>query len=113
VGLKPSRLTFEQAATLPLVALTSYEALTNFTPPGYWGKSPSVFITSGSGGTGFVAIQMAKALGASTIITCTDTENIQFVKSLGADLVFDYTKQDWTKLLNESSVDFVYDNYGE
>jgi NADPH:quinone reductase-like Zn-dependent oxidoreductase len=113
VGIKPASLSFEEAASLPLVALTSYEALTNFTPAGYWDKKPSVFVTSGSGGTGFLAIQMAKAFGASSITTCTSTENIDFVKSLGADVVFDYTKEDWSKLMNESSVDFVYDNYGE
>ena len=67
-------------------------------------------ITSGSGGTGFIGIQLAKAFGAGTIATATSgNENIAFVKSLGADIVIDYKVENIFDALQNNSVDVVFD----
>merc|ERR1712196_655858 len=113
VGIKPASLSFEQAGSLPLVALTSFQALRNYTAPGFWDKKPTVFIASGSGGTGFLALQMARAFGAGKIITCTSTENMEFARQMGATQVIDYKKQNWTEIVPEESVDLFYENHAE
>merc|ERR1711871_425067 len=99
--------------TLPEVSMTSAEALKKTGAP--WGKAKNytVVITSGSGGTGFVGVQLAKAYGAGKVITATSgAANIDFVKSIGADVVIDFKEQDIFSALQNDTVDIVYDNFG-
>ncbi|HEX7759634.1 MAG TPA: NADP-dependent oxidoreductase [Caulobacteraceae bacterium] len=93
---KPTNLTMEEAASLPLVALTAWQALVEV---GQVKPGQKVFIQAGSGGVGTVAIQLAKHLGA-TVATTTSAKNVELVKSLGADLVIDYQTQDFERLLS-------------
>jgi NADPH:quinone reductase-like Zn-dependent oxidoreductase len=106
VALKPSTLTMEQAASLPLVALTSWQVLVERARvrPGQ-----KVLIHAGSGGLGTIAIQLAKHLGAS-VATTTSTANVELVKSLGADVVVDYKKQAFETVLHD--YDVVLDSLG-
>jgi len=95
VALKPKKLTMEEAASLPLVGLTAWQALVE---RGQLKRGQKVFIQAGSGGVGTFAIQLAKHLGA-TVATTTGTSNEELVRSPGADVVVDYTKEDFeTKL---------------
>ena len=95
VALKPKKLTMEEAASLPLVGLTAWQALVE---RGQLKRGQKVFIQTGSGGVGTFAIQLAKHLGA-TVATTTSTSNVELVRSLGADVVVDYKKEDFeTKL---------------
>lgn len=95
LAIKPKNLTMEEAASIPLVGLTSWQALVEI---GKIKKGQKVFIQAGSGGVGTFAIQLAKHLGAF-VATTTSTTNIDLVKSLGADLIIDYKKEDFeTKL---------------
>ncbi|OXB09222.1 NADPH:quinone oxidoreductase [Flavobacterium plurextorum] len=95
LAIKPKNLTMEEAASIPLVGLTSWQALVEI---GNIKKGQKVFIQAGSGGVGTFAIQLAKYLGAF-VATTTSTTNIDLVKRLGADLVIDYKKEDFeTKL---------------
>ena len=91
VALKPRKLTMEEAASLPLVALTAWQALVG---RGQLKRGQKVFIQAGSGGVGTVAIQLAKHLGA-TVATTTGASNVALVRSLGADVVVDYKKEDF------------------
>jgi len=75
----------EQAASLPLVALTAWQVLVDVAK---LKKGQKVFIQAGSGGVGAIAIQLAKHLGAF-VATTTSTDNVDWVKALGADLVID------------------------
>ena len=101
LALKSKNLTMEEAASIPLVGLTSWQALVEIAK---LKKGQKVFIQAGSGGVGTFAIQLAKHLGAF-VATTTSTTNIDLVKSLGTDLVIDYKKEDFeTKLIN---YDFV------
>lgn len=97
---KPSRLTMEEASSIPLVALTAWQALVDIAhvQPGQ-----KVFIQAGSGGVGSIAIQLAKHLGA-TVATTTSSKNAGLVKSLGADVVIDYTSQDFEASLKDYDV---------
>lgn len=92
---KPANLDFVQAASIPMVGLTSWQALKERADlqPGQ-----KVFIPAGSGGIGTFAIQFAKYLGAK-VATNTSTANVQMVSSLGADEVIDYKKQAFEKVL--------------
>jgi len=96
VALKPKNITMEEAASIPLVALTVWQALVE---KGNLKKGQKVFIQAGSGGVGTFAIQLAKHLGA-TVATTTSTSNVAWVKSLGADIVIDYKKDDFEKVLS-------------
>lgn len=100
VALKPSNVTMVEAASLPLVALTAWQALveTAQLKPGQ-----KVFIQAGSGGVGSVAIQLAKHLGAF-VATTTSTPNVAWVKDLGADVVIDYRQQDFATELQDYDV---------
>lgn len=95
-ALKPATLDFVQAASLPMVSLTSWQALTERAKLRAGHK---VFIPAGSGGIGSFAIQLAKHLGA-TVGTTTSTANIDWVSRLGADEVVDYKKQEFEKVLS-------------
>jgi NADPH2:quinone reductase len=103
---KPESIDFEQAAALPLVSLTAWQALSEF---GQLQPRQSVFIQAGAGGVGSVAIPMAKHLGAK-IYTTTSAKNHDYVKSLGADVVIDYNAEDYESVLRQqepAGVDLV------
>lgn len=114
VGLMPSSMSFTDAATMPLVSLTDIQALRKAGAP--WetsnGDNFTVVVTSGSGGTGFAAIQMAKALGATFVVTAASSTHAPLLKKLGADLVVDYHDSTIWAAMQNNSVDVVYDNYG-
>jgi len=96
VALKPKNLNMTQAASIPLVGLTAWQALVEV---GNVEPGQKVFIQAGSGGVGTIAIQLAKHLGA-IVATTTSAKNAELVKSLGADVVIDYKEQDFEKTLS-------------
>lgn len=100
LALKPKNLTMEEAASIPLVGLTAWQALveTAGLKPGQ-----SVFIQAGSGGVGTFAIQLAKHLGAH-VATTASAGNAALVKGLGADTVIDYKTQDFEQVLRDCDV---------
>ncbi|SEW44760.1 alcohol dehydrogenase [Chitinophaga sp. YR573] len=100
VALKPKKLTMEEAASIPLVALTVWQALVEKAD---LKKGQKVFIQAGSGGVGTIAIQLAKHIGA-TVATTTSTANLEWVKALGADVVIDYKKDDFETILRDYDV---------
>jgi NADPH:quinone reductase-like Zn-dependent oxidoreductase len=100
LALKPRNLTMEEAASIPLVALTAWQALVE---KAGLKKGQKVFIQAGSGGVGTFAIQLAKHLGA-TVATTTSASNAALVKSLGADVVVDYRTQDFEDVLKDYDV---------
>ncbi|ULR43694.1 NADP-dependent oxidoreductase [Rhizobium sp. K102] len=95
-ALKPSNLSMSEAASIPLVGLTAWQALVEV---GKVKPGQKVFIQAGSGGVGTFAIQLAKHLGA-TVATTTSAKNAELARSLGADVVVDYKTQDFEKLLS-------------
>ncbi|AGU53794.1 putative zinc-type alcohol dehydrogenase [Variovorax paradoxus B4] len=97
---KPRGLSMEEAASIPLVALTAWQALVE---KAGLKKGQKVFIQAGSGGVGTFAIQLAKHLGA-TVATTTSATNAALVKRLGADVVIDYRTQDFEDLLRDCDV---------
>ena len=106
LALNPANLTMAEAASLPLVALTAWQALVeraNLRP------GQKVLVQAGSGGVGTIAIQLAKHLGA-TVATTASAANADFLKELGADIVIDYRTQDFTTLLE--GYDVVLDSQG-
>ena len=100
VALKPRNLSMEEAASIPLVGLTAWQALIE---KANLKKGQKVFIQAGSGGVGTFAIQLAKHLGA-TVATTTSAENFDLVKSLGADVIIDYRKDDFENILKDYDV---------
>ncbi|WP_047460995.1 NADP-dependent oxidoreductase [Rhizobium rhizogenes] len=107
VAMKPKNLTMEEAASMPLVALTAWQALVERAK---LKKGQKVLIHAGSGGVGVIAIQLAKHLGA-TVATTTSTANVDLVKSLGADVVVDYKKDDFENVLQ--GYDVVLNSLGK
>ncbi|MFD9564107.1 NADP-dependent oxidoreductase [Streptomyces sp. NPDC059994] len=106
VAIKPATLTMEEAASLPLVALTAWQALVERArvQPGQ-----KVLIHGGAGGLGSIAVQLAKALGAQ-VATTASTAKVDLVKELGADVVVDYRAQDFETVLD--GYDVVLDSLG-
>ena len=100
VAPKPKNITMEEAASIPLVGLTAWQALVE---RANLKKGQKVFIQAGSGGVGTFAIQLAKHVGA-TVATTTSSANIDLVKRLGADVVIDYKKDDFEKVLQDYDV---------
>lgn len=100
VAPKPKNVTMEQAASIPLVGLTAWQALVE---RAQLKKGQKVFIQAGSGGVGTFAIQLAKHIGAM-VATTTSSANVGLVKSLGADIVVDYRKDDFEKVLQDYDV---------
>ncbi|MCP1374401.1 NADP-dependent oxidoreductase [Dyella lutea] len=100
LALKPKGLTMEEAASIPLVGLTAWQAMVERAG---LKKGQKVFIQAGSGGVGSFAIQLAKHLGA-TVATTTGTSNVELVRSLGADVVVDYKSQDFETVLRDYDV---------
>ena len=100
LAIKPKALTMEEAASIPLVGLTAWQALIE---KANLKKGQKVFIQAGSGGVGTFAIQLAKHVGAF-VATTTSAANVAWVKELGADLVIDYKKDDFEKILKDYDV---------
>lgn len=96
-ALKPARLDFVQAAAMPMVALTAWQAMVTRAK---LQAGQKVFIPAGAGGVGSFAIQLAKHLGA-TVATTTSTHNIEMLQDLGADEIIDYTRQDFREVLHD------------
>ncbi|MEZ2221349.1 NADP-dependent oxidoreductase [Rhizobium sp. RCC_161_2] len=107
VAAKPKTLTMEEAASMPLVALTAWQALVERAK---LKKGQKVLIHAGSGGVGAIAIQLAKHIGA-TVATTTSTANVDLVRSLGADVVVDYKKDDFENVLQ--GYDVVLNSLGK
>ncbi|MEE2057069.1 NADP-dependent oxidoreductase [Rhodococcus artemisiae] len=103
---KPTSISMEEAASLPLVALTAWQALVE---RGNVRPGQKVLIHAGAGGVGSIAIQLAKHLGA-TVATTASASNADFVRQLGADLVIDYRTQDFEQVLHD--YDLVLDSLG-
>ncbi|THV37081.1 NADP-dependent oxidoreductase [Glycomyces buryatensis] len=106
LALKPRSVTMEEAGSLPLVALTAWQALVE---KGHVRAGQKVLVHAGAGGVGSIAIQLAKHLGA-TVATTASAANADFVRELGADIVIDYRTQDFEQLLG--GYDLVLDSLG-
>jgi NADPH:quinone reductase-like Zn-dependent oxidoreductase len=104
---KPKSLTYVEAAAVPIVALTAWQALIDTAK---LKAGQTVLIHGGSGGVGSFAIQIAKAHGAKVIATAS-TANQELLKQLGADVTIDYTKQNFENVAKE--VDVVLDSIGK
>eukprot|EP00271_Cylindrocystis_brebissonii_P006144 TRINITY_DN1874_c0_g2_i1.p1 TRINITY_DN1874_c0_g2~~TRINITY_DN1874_c0_g2_i1.p1 ORF type:complete len:318 (+),score=85.66 TRINITY_DN1874_c0_g2_i1:411-1364(+) len=108
VALKPTNLSFAEAASLPLALLTAYQGFEKVD----FKAGETVFIVAGAGGVGTLAIQLAKKVfKASLIATSSSAKKADFLKSLGADVVVNYTTTDYTEL--PERYDFVFDLIGE
>ncbi|GED24217.1 NADPH:quinone reductase [Brevibacillus agri] len=106
IWLKPQNLTFEEAASIPLVGLTTYQAFSDIL---HLQKGQKILIHAGSGGVGTFAIQLAKRMGAFVATTASD-KGYELVKSLGADLIINYKKENFEEML--TGYDAVFDTLG-
>ncbi|WP_028558959.1 NADP-dependent oxidoreductase [Paenibacillus pinihumi] len=106
ISLKPRNLSFEEAASIPLVGLTTYQAFHDILK---LQKGQKILIHAGSGGVGTFAIQLAKLMGAYVATTASD-KGYELVKSLGADQIINYRKENFEELL--TGYDAVYDTLG-
>lgn len=106
IALKPKNLSFEEAASIPLVGLTSYQALSDILQ---LQKGQKILIQAGSGGVGTFAIQLAKLMGA-TVATTASEAGADLVKSLGADEIINYKTENFEEILK--NYDAVFDTLG-
>jgi NADPH:quinone reductase-like Zn-dependent oxidoreductase len=104
IVLKPANVTFEEAAAVPVAAVTALQALRDH---GKLKAGEQVLINGASGGVGSFAVQIAKAMGAEVTGVCSG-RNVELVKSLGANHVVDYTKQNFTA--GNVKYDLIVDN---
>ncbi|KAL3673395.1 hypothetical protein V7S43_001108 [Phytophthora oleae] len=104
VAKKPSNLSFDEAASVPLVALTAYQGMFDHAK---LQKGETVLILGGSSSVGMYAVQLAHAVGAH-VITTASAEKAEFIKSLGADKVIDYRTEKWQDVVKPHSVDAFY-----
>ena len=106
IARKPDNVSFEQAASVPIAAVTALQALRDH---GRLKRGEKVLINGASGGVGTYAVQIANALGATVHGVCS-TRNVEMVRSLGADHVFDYKRENYTETDNE--YDLIVDMVG-
>lgn len=106
VAAKPSNLSFEQAAAVPVAGVTALQAIRDV---GEVRAGQAVLINGASGGVGTFAVQIAKSLGAEVTGVCSTT-NVELVRSIGADHVIDYTREDFVAALG--AYDVILDNVG-
>jgi NADPH:quinone reductase-like Zn-dependent oxidoreductase len=106
IAIKPTNMTFEQAASVPIAGITALQGLRD---KGKIQPGQNVLINGASGGVGTFAVQIAKSYGAKVTGVCS-TRNVDLVRSIGADHVVDYTKEDFTK--RPARYDLLFDNVG-
>lgn len=107
IALIPKNLTFDEAASIPMVGLTTTQAFSDFKPQ----KDSKVLITGGAGGIGTFAIQYVANILNCEVTTTASDQKIELCKGLGAKKVINYKKEDFTKTL--SGYDFAYDTTSE
>ncbi len=103
---KPAELTFDEAAAMPIAAITALQGLRDH---GHVTAGQKVLINGASGGVGTYAVQIAKALGAEVTGVCS-TRNVEMVRAIGADHVVDYTQENFTT--GAERYDVIFDNVG-